>query len=441
MTQRELILKKIRDAGVVGAGGAGFPAHIKLDCGAETVIANGAECEPLLRSDRSLMETHADRIVAGLKAAMEAAGAKRGLIALKKRYEKAVEALKKAANGENIGLLLMKSYYPAGDEQQIVYEATGKVVPTGGLPIDVGAVVQNVATLAQIADAIEEIPAVERYVTVNGEVRSPAVFKVPIGTPVRKLIEAAQGPQDMSGYSVIIGGPAMGRVTRDIDEPVTKTTGGVLVFPKDHPVIRKKSGDFGEDLRLAKSVCCQCSFCTQMCPRNALGLKVEPHRIMRLMALGAKDAKDLNGVFSCCDCGICTLYACNFSLAPSRMMAMVKREMMNSGIKPEKKEASPARENMDDIKVPTGRLMIRLGIEDYDRDLPLCEEPIKTDRVVLPLKMHIGAPARPTVKSGERVYRGQKVAEAAEGVSACVHASIAGTVRVTDSAIEIEGRI
>ncbi len=437
--EKAQILKAIKDAGITGAGGAGFPTHIKLNCSAATVICNGAECEPLLRSDRLLMERSAGRVVAGLKAAMEAAGAKRGVIAIKKKYERAAEAFKRELNCNDIELMLMKSFYPAGDEQQIVYEATGKVVPTGGLPLDVGVVVQNAATLSQIADALEGKAVTERYVTVNGEVKSPAVFTAPIGTPVRKLIEAAGGPEDMSQYSVIIGGPAMGRITENIDEPITKTTGGILVFPKDHSLIQKKSGNLEQDIKLARSVCCQCSFCTQMCPRNALGLKVEPHKVMRALALGAKGIGDANGVFSCCDCGICTFYACNFSLAPSRMMQRVKQELVRNGVKPEKKIPYPVSESLDNIKVPTSRFEARLGIDKYDRDLLLVEEPLKVSKVILPLRMHIGAPARPIVRSGELVERGQLIAEAAEGVSACVHASISGTVKVTETMIEIEG--
>jgi RnfABCDGE-type electron transport complex C subunit len=438
---KQEILQKIKDAGIVGAGGAGFPTHIKLNCKAEFVIANAAECEPLLRTDRLLMEHHADKVVAGLKAAMTCAEAKNGVIAIKAKYHKAIDALEAALAGDkSIEIMKMKGYYPAGDEQQIVYQATGWVVPTGGLPLDVGCVVQNVATLANIADALEGRPVIEKYVTVNGEVADPATFKVPIGTSVRTLIEAAGGPKDLSGYSIIIGGPLMGRVTDNPDEPVQKTTGGILVFAKDHPLIAKKTGNPQTDLRLAKSVCCQCTYCTQLCPRNALGLKVEPHKIMRALAMNAPEGMgDVNGVFSCCDCGICTLYACNFSLAPSRMMQRVKQELMAAGVKPVKKVANEVSDNLDDIKVPVSRLLMRLGIDKYDRDLSLKEEFDRVASVKLPLKMHIGAPAKPLVKTGDRVEKGQLIASVDAGVGANVHASISGTATVTDKAIEIAG--
>jgi Na+-translocating ferredoxin:NAD+ oxidoreductase RnfC subunit len=433
------VLNIIKDAGIIGAGGAGFPAHIKLNCSAETVIANGAECEPLLRTDRLFMEKYPEKVIFGLKAAMFACGAKRGVIALKKKYTAAITALKSAA-GANIEFLLMDSFYPAGDEQMIVHMATGKVVPTGGLPLDVGAVVQNVFTLGGIADAVNEgKPAYERFVTVNGEVKHPAVYIAPVGISVREMIAAAGGPEDLSGYGVIIGGPMMGRVTKNIDEPVTKTTGGILVLPASHPLFRMKTGSEATDLKLAKSVCCQCNFCTQLCPRNALGLNVEPHKAMRIAAFGASGLEKMNGIFSCCDCGLCTMYACNFGLAPSRIMQRAKAELIENGIKPVKKTERNVSGNIEDTKVPVSRLIARLGIGAYDKDLKLVETPVGTNKVRLPLRMHIGAPSQPVVNSGEYVEKGQLVAAVKERVGANIHASIAGRVQVMESYIEIEG--
>ncbi len=436
---REQILQMIKEGGIVGAGGAGFPAHIKLNCTAEVVIANGAECEPLLRTDRLLMERYAGKIVAGLKAAMKAAGASSGVIAVKKKYEKAIKALEEATKSENnISLLYMQSYYPAGDEQQIVYEVTGRIVPAGGLPLDVGAVVQNVSTLANIADSIEGLPVIEKYVTVNGEIERPAVFKVPVGTSVRALIKAAIGPEDLTDYSVIIGGPIMGYISESIDEPVTKTMGGILVFKRSHPLIQKKIRNPVDDIRLAKAVCCQCSYCTQMCPRNALGFKVEPHKVMRLLAMNAPNSMgDINGIFSCCECGICTLYACNFGLAPSRIMQLVKQELLKAGARPQKRTGLRPNSNINDIKVPVSRFITRLGIEKYDRDLPLIEGFTEPKEVMLPLKMHIGAWAEPIVKTGDSVEKGQIIGEIAEDIGANVHASIDGIVTVMEKCIRL----
>ena len=439
--ERTELLARIRAAGIVGAGGAGFPTHVKLNCQAEVVIANAAECEPLLRSDRLLMEREAGKVILGLKLAMQAAGASRGVIAIKQKYYKAIAALEQAITpGDSITLYLMASFYPAGDEQQIVYEVTGQVVPTGGLPLDVGAVVQNVATLMHIADSAEGLPMLDKYVTVTGAVSDPAVFIAPVGTSVRQLINAAGGPKDLAYYTVMIGGPVMGRVMEELDEPVTKTTGGILVFPSDHPLVRKRCGTAEVDLKLAKSVCCQCNLCTMMCPRNALGLKVEPNKIMRALAMNAPEGMgEVNGIFSCCDCGICTLFACNFDLAPSRMMSRVKQQLLKDGIRPVKRIAYAVGENINDIKVPVSRLMKRLSLDQYDRDLPLRTDIGPVTAVRLPLKMHIGQPARPVIRSGERVERGQLIAAVAEGLGAHVHASISGVATLFDGYIEIQG--
>ena len=435
--EKQQILEKIKQAGVIGAGGAGFPTHVKLSCSADIVIANGAECEPLLRTDRLLMENHPKKIMLGLKAAMYVTGAKKGVIVLKKKYGKAADALNSMLDAST-ELLLLDSFYPAGDEQQIVYEVTGKVVPTGGLPLDVGAVVQNVATLIAIADALHGAPMIEKYVTITGEASRPAVYKAAVGTPLTKLIAAACGPDNMTRYSVVIGGPLMGRVADDIAmEVVEKTTGGLIIVPNEHTLIRQKTGSLENDIRLAKSVCCQCNYCTQLCPRNALGLRVEPHKIMRALALNADNFGEVNGIFSCCDCGICTHYACNFQLAPSRLMTRVKQELLKAGVKPEKKVAYGVADNMESIKVPVSRLMARLGISQYNKDLELDERPIDTDYAKLPLKMHIGAPAVPVVKTGDTVAKGQMIAAVDAGVGAHLHASMAGRATVTDKFIEI----
>ena len=429
----------IRDAGVIGAGGAGFPTHIKAAGKAEIVLANGAECEPLLRVDKLIMQHEPARIVRGLMAMVQSVGAKEGVLCVKHKNKEAIAALERAIQGEaNVRLYPLENFYPAGDEQQMVYEVTGKVVPTGGIPLDVGAVVCNVSTLAHIADALDANPVTERMVTVSGEVAHPVTLKVPIGTPLKTLIAAAGGPNSLGGYMLIVGGPATGRLSRNWDEPVQKTTGGVIVLKAGHPLIAQKTDRGNMDLQLAKAVCCQCSMCTQMCPRNALGLGVEPHKAMRAASMGqGKLLGDPNGVFSCCDCGLCTYYACNFGLSPSRMMQRFKDALAAEGVKPQKKVKGNAMAEF--VKIPTARLVARMGIAGYDVDAPLQDRELMVEMVTLPLRMHIGAPSVPVVKTGDRVMKGQLVAEIPEGkLGARIHASIGGTVSgVTDQAIEI----
>ena len=428
---------------MVGAGGAGFPTHVKARCQADVVIANGAECEPLLNVDQCAMRDEAGEIVAGLEAVMQATGAKKGVICTKEHYHDAVASLQQALKGkEGIFLKLLKSTYPAGDEQVMVYEVTGKVVPTGGLPLDAGAVVLNVSTLKNVSRALNGIPVTSKTVTVTGEVDHPVTLEVPIGTPYQLLIERAGGPKSASGYTAIIGGPCMGTLENDWSKPVTKTTGGIVVLKSDHPLIATKTDDFARDVKLAKAVCCQCSLCTQMCPRNALGLKVEPHKAMRAAAnddgslLG-----DINGVFSCCSCGLCTYYACNFGLNPSAMMTRMKNGLSRAGVKPEKRIAYPVSEGYNLTKLPVFRLVSRMGVSQYESNAPFVREEISVSRVTIPLKMHIGAPAEPVVTVGSRVKKGDLIARIPEGkMGANIHASIDGTVEAIDNLNIMIGR-
>lgn len=430
------VKEMVMNAGILGAGGAGFPTHVKINCQAGAVIVNGAECEPLLRVDQQVMELYAAEIVEGLRLVMEQTGAKEGVIALKKHYEGAVKALGAAIEPfGQLRLHLLREYYPAGDEQQIVYEVTGRVVPTGGLPLDVGAVVCNASTLLNVADAAAGKKVVEKYVTVGGAVRTPRTFKVPVGISCRELLEAAGGTAEPCRY--IIGGPCMGRVVDDPDVPVTKTTGGFLAFPVDHPLWKLREETL--NMQLIRSVCCQCSMCTQMCPRNALGLNVQPHKAMRTIAQGTDLLGDANGGFSCCNCGVCTYYACNFGLKPSQAMQQMKAMLAQKGVKPRKEVYTRADRSIDDKKLPVKRLIARMGLERYDVDAPLSEKLLPTGQVRIMLRMGVGAPSVPVVGVGDKVRKNTLVADIAPGkLGVKMHASISGTVTaVTDSYIEI----
>jgi len=433
------VAEAIRDAGVIGAGGAGFPTHIKASGKAGIVLANGAECEPLLAVDKLIMRLHPEKVVRGLKAMMQAVGAKEGVICVKKKNTDEIGALEKAIKNEkDLRLYPLDNYYPAGDEQRIVYEVTGRVVPTGGIPLDVGAVVSNVTTLANVSDALDAKPVTDKYVTVAGEVKRPVTLKVPVGAPFETLVRAAGGPETMDGYTLIVGGPATGRLCGDWREPVQKTTGGLIVLKSDHPLIKMKKGDGAVDLKLAKAACSQCTMCTQMCPRNALGLGVEPHKVMRAAFMGMGSLLgDPNGVFSCCDCGLCSYYACNFGLSPSRMMARMKEGLLAGGVKPQKRVKGNAAQ--EPVKVPTERLMARMGIAKYDTHTALSMD-LDAGLVRIPLKMHIGVPSVPVVKAGDTVEKGRLIAEIPEAkLGARVHASISGTVTAaTDRYIEIK---
>lgn len=430
------LIKKVCDAGILGAGGAGFPTHVKINCKAEFVLANGAECEPLLRVDQQVMQFYAHDVVAGLQAVVRHTGAKKGVIALKEHYKDAVRAIRKEiADKPDIEMYLLEAYYPAGDEQQIVYEVTGRVVPTGGLPLDVGCVVCNVSTLVNIAHAVEGETVTEKYVTVGGAVKNPVTLRVPVGISCKELIQAAGGTTEECAF--IIGGPCMGRIEQTADTPVTKTTGGLLAIPIGHPLLDTRAENL--NLQLIRSVCCQCSMCSQMCPRNALGLNVQPNRAMLSLASGIDLIGDTNGLFSCCNCGLCTTFACNFGLKPSLVMQKLKAAMMAKGIRARKEVFTSPDGGFENKKVPVSRLIARLGISKYDVPAPMQEGLIDTDCVRILLRMGVGAPSVPKVQVGDRVRKGDLIADIAEqklGVK--MHASIDGEIsQITDSYIEI----
>ena len=430
------VLDKIAAAGVVGAGGAGFPTHAKLRTRADIVVANGAECEPLLRVDRLLMEYNAAEIVAGLEIAMEQVQAKEGILFLKAHYAEAADALQNRLGG-NMRLLPSKSYYPAGDEQQIIYQATRRVVPPGGLPRDVGCVVLNVGTLANIAAAVEGRPVTDRMITVGGAVNNPVTLRLPVGTPMSMLPAWAGGLQEDCHY--IIGGPCMGTMTESLEgQLVTKTTGGLLALPKRHPLAPQKSEEIQYSATL--SVCCQCNMCTQLCPRQALGLGTSPHKAMRSLAAGTDLIGNVNAVMTCCDCGLCTYFACNFGLNPALVMRRMKKAMADKGIGPDRKSLHSPDFYIDNKRLSANRLVARMGLRRYDLPAPYDRSPKSVPLVRIPLKMHIGAAARPVVKPGDRVEHGAPIAEPPDGaLGARIHAGIGGTVTEVSDHIEIRG--
>ncbi len=425
-----VIHDRCKAAGVVGAGGAGFPAHVKLNCKADIVLANGAECEPLLRVDQLLMLAEPELVVEGLRIAMEACGASEGKICVKGKHKAAVAALEKACSG-SISVFILKDYYPAGDEQQMVCDATGRIVPVGGIPIDAGVVVQNVSTLKNIALAQRGVPVTHKRLTVTGEVASPVTIDAPLGMSFKDCIRLAGGPENEEGYGLLCGGPMMGYVERDWDAVVTKTTGGLIVLPADHPHFIRKAAPKAFNHRLARAVCCQCMLCTEQCPRGALGLGVRPHMAMRAVAY-CKDYAE-NSAFSCCNCGVCSYYACPFGLSPSTILTEVKEKMAAAGKKPDKIQPERINAYREYGKVPVKRLIARLGLTKYDRPAPLFEGPVRPRSVVIPLRMHIGAPCEPVVAVGQAVRCGDLIARVPDGkLGADIHASIDGVVRAVD---------
>lgn len=437
------IVESVRAAGIVGAGGAGFPTHVKLNGRAEVVIANGAECEPLLRVDQLLMQREAAQVVRGMELAMEATGAPRGVIATKAHYHDAVSALRRALDGRSdITLHLMDSYYPSGDEKSIILEVTGRVVPSGRLPLDVGCVVSNVATLANISAAANGAPVIRKDVTVGGDVPRPITVTVPVGSPIREVIALSGFSGSREDFALIVGGPCMGRLEENWEAPITKTTGGLLLLKRSHPLIVRRTQSPERLLKVARAVCCQCSQCTQMCPRNAMGLNVQPHKAMRALITGNGTLLgDPKAILGCSSCGVCTNYACHMGLVPSEVMALYKAALGKAGIRPEPEAQITPDPFIVHKRVPVRRLIARMGLSAYDVPAPYTETSYRPGAVTLPLRQHVGKPSVPVVRVGDRVRAGDLVAEIPEkALGARIHASIDGIVTAVDAnAIQITG--
>lgn len=292
------IVKKIQEAGIVGLGGATFPTHVKLvppkGMKADVLLINGVECEPYLTSDHRLMLEKTDEILVGTQLLMKALNVEKAVIGIENNKPDAIQKLTEKSKGFNgISVTALKVKYPQGGEKQLIKAVTGREVPSGGLPIAVGAVVSNVGTAFAVYEAIQKNkPLFERVVTITGKgVSKPSNFLVRIGTSTSALVEAAGGLPEESG-KIISGGPMMGRAIASLDVPVTKGTSGILLLKKE------------ESKREPVIACIRCSRCVSVCP---MGL--EPYLLMTLSEKQIFDRAEEDKIMDCIECGSCS-YTC-----------------------------------------------------------------------------------------------------------------------------------
>ena len=431
-------LDLLRLGGVMGGGGAGFPLWKKLSTPADTLLINGAECEPLLKSDQYLMLRYAPDLVEAASRLAGIVGAKEAVICLKDHYGPQIAALsaalKEKAPAPPVRLHLLPTVYPIGDEQALLHSATGRTVAPGALPGSVGCTVVSVSTALNALRALSGKPVTTRFVTVAGEVRKPGVFKAPVGTPVSLLLQAAGGPT-VPDHRVILGGPMMGPLMREDDTAVTKTLGGVLVLPSNHTLVRHAELDMDKARVRARSACIQCRTCTDLCPHHLLGHPIYPHLTMRAFAAGNKLEPS---AMLCMECGVCELYACPMGLNPRRIQQAQKAALRAAGEKPSfTLGEAPALAEYH--QAPSGRVLARIDAARYDIPVPEAAVEVTTPVAVIPMKQHIGASAVPCVAVGDRVQRGDTVGRMAEGaLGADVHAGICGVVeRVEDGLVVI----
>lgn len=304
----------IREAGLVGLGGAAFPVQIKLSPAPEKkidyIILNGAECEPYLTSDHRVMLEEPEKIIDGLMIAAYIVGAGSMKVGIEVNKPDAIEAMKKAAAGKNIEICALKVKYPQGGEKQLINAITGRQVPSGKLPMDAGCVVMNVSTAAYLSDALRlGRPITDRVITVTGAVNKPCNMRVRVGTDIGSVIEQAGGAKE-GVDKVILGGPMMGMSAYNLNTPTVKATGGILLM-KDESGYSTEVGN-----------CIRCSNCLRACPIGLMPLN--------LYALANKGyftrARDEEHVLDCIECGSCA-YVCPAKLPIVQMIRVTKRAL------------------------------------------------------------------------------------------------------------------
>lgn len=388
-------------------------------------------------------------IAGALGQVVEILGARVGVIAIKAKHQTAISSLQKAlSENENLSLKLLRDVYPVGDEQVLVHEVLGRIVPEGGIPLNIDSVVINVETLFNIVAACQDSPVVTTYVTISGEVREPLTLGVPVGTPIMSLLDLAGGAT-IPDYRIIEGGPMTGHlVSQDAVETgraaVKKTTKGLIVLPENHWLIRQVSLSLGSILQRAQSACCQCRLCTDLCPRHLLGHDINPHLVLNAVNHGQVNSPEAyTQAFLCSDCGVCELYACPAGLSPRRMYQAIRAELVSHGIKnPHGRVVTAPRLIYEGRQIPASKLVSRLGLAKYNRTAPLTKVAFSPRQVVVPLKQHIGVPAIPKVQAGDTVKVGQVIASPPQDVlGAVIHASIAGRVREINKEAIIIDRI
>ena len=430
-----MTINEIQRLGIIGAGGAGFPTHVKLNSHPDTLIMNAAECEPLLHKDMQILRNHSDMVLEGFKIAMQLTGAREGIIGIKEKHHEEIQLLESNVSG-NSRVQRIEDVYPAGDEVTLIYMTTGRIVPAGALPLSVGCVVQNVETLYNIG---ANKPVVTKFISVAGAVEEPATVEVPVGTSYAEVLSHFKITTEE--YVIRSGGLMMGVLEHDLNNVVSKRTSALIVLPADHHCVtmyRRFSTDHAIDI-IAKAACDQCSFCTELCPRYLLGHPVRPELAMRNRMFTREDLPLTNpGNLSCCECNLCTMYACPEGLDPKGATLIDKRlarsQKLTSG------EERPALHPMFEYrKVPAAKLKQRLDVTKFRDEGPLKQLNIHPNRVRVPLRQHSGTPARPAVKEGDRVKTYDTIGNASSEISCTMHASIDGVVKkITEDEITIE---
>ena len=427
----------LKDNGVVGAGGAGFPSYSKLAEGASILLVNAVECEPLLYTSYTLLQNRIRDIVIGMRAVMEYAKIPVGLIAVKGYRAEKLGYKDGQELAEGVRIKYVPNVYPMGDEINLIYTATGRLVKPGQLPITRGVIVFNTETMHNIGLVAQfRQPVTKTYLTLSGDIPEAFCVKVPLGMKIIEVLETLK-VKVPDTHVVIDGGPSMGTIVNPYVDVVKKPTSGLLILPKTIPAVRNKLRTMEENFRMAASVCCQCTRCTDMCPRHLLGYPLEPHKMVRSTLSAAQaDPELIKTATLCCGCDICGTLACCQDISPMQIIKQYKGILSKNKMRyvadpNEEFTVSPER---DYRMVSAGKWKEVLGVSQYDKFPPTyIDEKLKAKEVEVPMVQHIGAPAIPCVKVGDFVNENDKIAEAAEGLSVPHFAPITGKVTYVDN--------
>ena len=429
----------MQNAGIVGAGGAGFPSYAKLADGADTLVINGAECEPLIYTDFYLMHEHFDEFLHGINLVLDGGNIPKCVIGIKEHTAERLGLSDWQHLSERISVRTMPNAYPMGDEINLIYQVTGRVVSPGALPITAGVIVYNVETVYNIAKAEKGENLTEKWITVGGDISNRKIIRTPIGMAVKDIFKNL-GITVPDTHIVIDGGPSMGKIINYESAVVTKTTKSILILPKNIPAVTGKMASPKTHNTHAQSNCCQCTRCTDMCPRALLGYPLEPHRLVRsVLSVAEADPEIIKTASLCCSCGVCEIAACCQGISPRAVIEQLKGILAKNRIKYVSDKTPTVNPQRDYRLMPSERWMELLGVHKMDKMPEFAPEMQKTNKVKLLLKQSIGAPVTPTVGIGDTVKKGDLIATNDGGLFAPLHASIDGKVTAIDSvSIEIE---
>ena len=330
----ELKLKSIlQKNGVVGAGGAGFPSYAKLTEGADLLVINCIECEPLMYTDYELVREKLPEVVQGAQLVMQHTNINRAVLAIKEYRAMTLGLADSQELAPGICVKTVPNIYPMGDEINLIYQVTGRLIKPGNLPITQGVIVYNCETVYNIRNAVHhDQPVITKWLTIGGDIPEAYTVKVPVGMRISDVLKAT-GVTVPKNYVMFDGGPSMGIIKNPSSDVVVKTTKALIIVPDNIPAVVQKQRTLEQNLRLAASTCCSCTRCTDLCPRHLLGYPLEPHKLIRAGLYPAQETPELIRTASlCCSCDICGTFSCCQGISPMMVIKEYKRILAEKGM-------------------------------------------------------------------------------------------------------------